>query len=77
MHAYEALRRPATAQVVLTNRKNPPDAILREVYERTGDKPFDDINKVISHEDLEKLSTSYQKIAGYHKETLAMSPAGF
>ncbi|MCJ8024271.1 flavin-dependent oxidoreductase [Shinella yambaruensis] len=76
MHAYEAIRRPATAQVVLTNRKNPPDAILREVYERTGDKPFDDINKVISHEDLEKLSTSYQKIAGYHKENLAMSPAG-
>lgn len=76
MHAYEAVRRPATTQVVLTNRKNPPDAILREVYERTGDEPFDDINKVISHEDLEKLSTSYQKIAGYHKDNFAMSTAG-
>jgi 2-polyprenyl-6-methoxyphenol hydroxylase-like FAD-dependent oxidoreductase len=76
MHAYEVVRRPATAQVVLTNRTSPPDAILREVVERTGDKPFDDINKVISHEDLERLSTSYQKIAGYHKESLATPAAG-
>lgn len=71
MQAYEAVRRPATANVVLTNRKNPPDAILREVFERTGDQPFDDINKVISREELEKLSTSYQKVAGYHRETMA------
>ncbi len=71
MHAYEAVRRPATANVVLTNRKNPPDAILREVFERTGDEPFNNIDDVISHEELEKLSTSYQKVAGYHKETMA------
>ena len=38
--AYEAQRREATPQVVRTNRTTPPDAILREVYLRTGDKPF-------------------------------------
>ncbi|MEZ2126726.1 MULTISPECIES: flavin-dependent oxidoreductase [unclassified Sinorhizobium] len=71
MHAYEEIRRPATAKVVLTNRANPPDAILREVYLRTDDKPFEDINDVISREDLEQLSANYQKIAGYHKDNLA------
>ncbi|MER5916180.1 FAD-dependent monooxygenase [Streptomyces sp. NPDC001982] len=34
--AYESVRRPATAAVVQANRTNPPDAVLREVYERTG-----------------------------------------
>jgi 2-polyprenyl-6-methoxyphenol hydroxylase-like FAD-dependent oxidoreductase len=75
MHAYEAIRRPATAKVVLTNRANPPDAILREVFLRTEDKPFDHIDDVISREDLEQLSTNYQRIAGYHKDNLAV-PAG-
>ena len=40
LSAYEAQRLPATAEVVRMNRTNPPDAILREVFERTGDKPF-------------------------------------
>jgi hypothetical protein len=35
---------------VLANRANPPDAILREVYLRTGDKPFARIEDVISAE---------------------------
>src|SRR5690606_39076468 len=37
---YEAERLPATAKVVLTNRATPPDIILKEVFERTGDQPF-------------------------------------
>ena len=37
---YEALRRPATAQVVRANRVGPPDILLQEVRDRTGDKPF-------------------------------------
>ena len=46
--ATKPQRLPATAEVVLMNRRNPPDAILREVYERTGDKPFARIEDVIS-----------------------------
>ncbi|HEV7930583.1 MAG TPA: FAD-dependent monooxygenase [Nitrosospira sp.] len=46
--AYETKRLESTGKIVRTNRTAPPDAILREVYERTGDKPFDDIDKVIS-----------------------------
>jgi 5-methylphenazine-1-carboxylate 1-monooxygenase len=71
LKAYEATRLPATAKVVLTNRSNPPDAILREVYQRTGDKPFDDIDKVISREELATLSHNYQQVAGYDLRSMA------
>ncbi|HEY3912009.1 MAG TPA: flavin-dependent oxidoreductase [Stellaceae bacterium] len=71
LRAYEEARREATSRVVLTNRTNPPDAILREVYLRTGDKPFDDIDRVISGDELRAISDSYKRVAGYDRETLA------
>ena len=55
---------------MLANRKAPPDAILQEVYRRTGDKPFKNIDDVISREELIALSESYKRVAGYDKERL-------
>jgi hypothetical protein len=55
---------------VLENRTNPPDAILREVYERTGDRPFGRIEEVISSQELAALSERYKQVAGYDKATL-------
>jgi 5-methylphenazine-1-carboxylate 1-monooxygenase len=68
--AYEKQRLEATTRIVLTNRTNPPDAILREVFERTGDQPFGTIDDVISREELVALSEGYKRIAGYSKEAL-------
>lgn len=68
--AYEKQRLEATTRIVLTNRTNPPDAILREVFERTGDRPFKTIEDVISRKELVGLSESYKRIAGYSKEAL-------
>lgn len=70
LRAYEAQRLPATAQVVLTNRTNPPDAILREVYERTGDRPFARIEDVISPAELQGITDNYKRVAGYEKDKL-------
>jgi 2-polyprenyl-6-methoxyphenol hydroxylase-like FAD-dependent oxidoreductase len=70
LKAYEAKRLEPTANVVLENRRNPPDAILREVYERTGDRPFDRIDAVISPDELKALSERYKKVAGYDKASL-------
>lgn len=70
LKAYEAQRLPATANVVLTNRKNPPDAILREVWQRTGDKPFSNIEDVISKQEIMAISDGYKKVAGYDRESL-------
>ena len=61
---YEAQRLAATTQVVLTNRSNPPDAILREVYERSGDKPFERIEDIISEDELARMSESYKRVVG-------------
>src|SRR5258708_394242 len=68
--AYENQRLEATTRIVLTNRTNPPDAILREVFERTGDRPFKTIEDVISRHELVGLSEGYKRIAGYSKEAL-------
>src|SRR5215469_25245 len=68
--AYEQQRLEATTRVVLTNRTNPPDAILREVFERTRDKPFKAIEEVISREELVALSEGYKRVAGYSKDAL-------
>jgi 2-polyprenyl-6-methoxyphenol hydroxylase-like FAD-dependent oxidoreductase len=70
LKAYEAQRLPPTTQVVLTNRQNPPDAILYEVYKRTGDKPFRHIDDVISQVELASLLKRYQRVAGFDREKL-------
>jgi 2-polyprenyl-6-methoxyphenol hydroxylase-like FAD-dependent oxidoreductase len=73
--AYEAVRLPATAKVVLTNRSNPPDTILREVWNRSGGKPFDRIEDLISTAELEGILDSYRKVSGFDRETLRTRPS--
>jgi 2-polyprenyl-6-methoxyphenol hydroxylase-like FAD-dependent oxidoreductase len=68
--AYEKQRLEATTRIVLTNRTNPPDAILREVFQRTHDRPFASIDDVISRDELVALSEGYKRISGYSKEAL-------
>ncbi|HEY2558657.1 MAG TPA: flavin-dependent oxidoreductase [Caldimonas sp.] len=64
---YERIRNPATAQVVLANRSTPPDAILREVHERSGDKPFARIEDVVSREELARIADAYKQVAGLRR----------
>jgi len=68
--SYEKQRLEATTRIVLTNRTNPPDAILREVFQRTHDRPFGAIDDVISREELVALSEGYKRISGYSKDAL-------
>jgi 5-methylphenazine-1-carboxylate 1-monooxygenase len=62
LQAYERARLPATAAVVLANRTNPPDAILREVAQRTGDRPFARIEDVISLDELTAITDGYRAV---------------
>ena len=73
--AYEAVRGPATAKVVLTNRTDPPDAILREVWQRSGGKRFERIEDVISTAELQAISDRYKKVAGFDRESLRTRPS--
>jgi len=70
LQLYEQQRLGPTTQIVLTNRTNPPDAILREVYERSGDKPFARIEDVISATELTAITDNYKRVAGYEKDKL-------
>ena len=70
LQSYEAERLELTSNVVRTNRKDPPDAILREVYLRTGDKPFASIDVVISKDELAAITQGYKRIAGYDRNAL-------
>ena len=67
---YEAERRPATSRVVLTNRSDPPDAILREVWQRSGGRRFERVEDVISQAELAAISDRYKKIAGFDRDSL-------
>jgi 2-polyprenyl-6-methoxyphenol hydroxylase-like FAD-dependent oxidoreductase len=61
---YDRIRNPETAKIVLANRSTPPDAILREVHERSGDKPFARIEDVVSREALARITDAYKQVAG-------------
>lgn len=62
---YEALRRETTAAIVRTNRSTPPDIINIRVEELTGDRPFDDLAKFISQDQLRNMSDEYKRVAGF------------
>jgi 2-polyprenyl-6-methoxyphenol hydroxylase-like FAD-dependent oxidoreductase len=71
LKAYEAMRLKPAYDVVLMNRKDPPDAVLREVHRRTGDKPFGRIEDVISNAELVEILETYKRVAGFDRESLA------
>jgi 2-polyprenyl-6-methoxyphenol hydroxylase-like FAD-dependent oxidoreductase len=65
LKAYEAARSAPAAKVVRTNREHPPDFINIKVEELVGDKPFDNLDKYITQEELRTLSDDYKRIAGF------------
>ena len=68
---YESRRLKAANDLVLMNRANPPDAILREVWKRSGDQPFARIDDVISQAELVAMSEAYKRVAGFERDSLA------
>ncbi len=62
---YETARAAAAAKVVRTNREHPPDFINIKVEELVGDKPFDNLDKYITQDELRALSENYKRIAGF------------
>src|SRR3984957_16397168 len=53
---YESKRLAVASQVVRTNRNHPPDFINIKVEELVGDRPFDDLDKYITQDQLRALS---------------------
>jgi hypothetical protein len=53
--SYDAIRRPATAQLVLMNRANGPEQVM-ELAEERAPQGFDNIHTVIPREELEAIA---------------------
>jgi 2-polyprenyl-6-methoxyphenol hydroxylase-like FAD-dependent oxidoreductase len=62
--AYEAARQPATAQVVVSNRRQGPSEIQTIVEERAPNG-FDAIESVVSDAELAEISARYKRLAGF------------
>ncbi len=69
LKAYEALRREATANIVLTNRQNGPEVVMQIVEERAPNG-FTNLGDIISDKELEEIAVRYKKIAGFDRESL-------
>jgi 2-polyprenyl-6-methoxyphenol hydroxylase-like FAD-dependent oxidoreductase len=65
LKAYEAARAATAAKIVRTNREHPPDFINIRVEELVGDRPFDDLDKFITQDELRALSENYKRVAGF------------
>ena len=61
--AYEAERRPATAEIVLRNRAGGPERVIDEVERRAPDG-FERLEDVIGPAELEEIVTGYQQLSG-------------
>jgi 2-polyprenyl-6-methoxyphenol hydroxylase-like FAD-dependent oxidoreductase len=71
--AYEADRRPATARIVLANRRNGPEQVMQLVHERAP-HGFARIEDVLSRAELEEAASAYKRIAGFDKDELNARP---
>ena len=69
LRRYEAVRLPATAKIVETNRTVPPDFIIMKADELSGGQPFaGSIDDLVSPEELRQISESYKQVAGFSLE---------
>jgi 2-polyprenyl-6-methoxyphenol hydroxylase-like FAD-dependent oxidoreductase len=70
LRAYEDARLAAANAVVLASRSASPDTILRLVHERTGDRPFERVEDVVTSAELTALMEDYKRVAGFEREAL-------
>ena len=65
--AYDAERRPMTAEIVLNNRKGGPERVIDVLEERAPDG-FTDVDAVASHAEREAIVRGYASMAGFARE---------
>ncbi|MBN8901636.1 MAG: flavin-dependent oxidoreductase, partial [Rhodospirillales bacterium] len=70
---YEAERRPATAAIVLANRRNGPEPVMQLVEERAPEG-FARIEDVLSPAELEEAASGYKRLAGFDRDALNARP---
>lgn len=74
LHAYEAIRRPATAALLDATRGDGPDVVLDIAAARAPDG-FADIEAVMPMAERVEISTHYKRLAGFEPATLNARPS--
>ena len=67
--AYESARRPATAELVHSNRRQGPSEI-QTIVEQRAPKGFERIESVLSRDELAEISARYKRLAGFDQATV-------
>jgi 2-polyprenyl-6-methoxyphenol hydroxylase-like FAD-dependent oxidoreductase len=70
LDAYQRLRLPATASIVLANRGNGPEQCMQIAEERAPDG-FQRVEDVFSEGELEGIAARYKAVAGFSKGAVA------
>jgi hypothetical protein len=65
--AYDAERRPMTADIVRNNRRGGPEGVI-DLVEARAPQGFDDVEKVASFAEREAIVRGYASMAGFAKE---------
>jgi hypothetical protein len=66
---YEQARLGPTAAIVLSNRKQGPEAVMQLVEERAPNG-FDRLTDAISDAELEEIASHFKQIAGFDRDWL-------
>lgn len=69
LKAYEEARLEPTANIVMANRKNGPEMVMQIVEDRAPNG-FDNLDDVISQQELQDIANQYKQIAGFDREKL-------
>ncbi|MFG6118075.1 MULTISPECIES: flavin-dependent oxidoreductase [Thalassobacillus] len=69
LRAYEQERLEPTSNIVRTNRQNGPEVVMQIVEERAP-QGFNQLEDVITYEELAGIANKYKKLAGFDRETL-------
>ena len=67
--AYQEARIGPTAAIVRANRNQGPEQVMQLVEERAP-QGFDDLDAVVSRQELEAIAARYKQIAGFDRRTL-------
>jgi 2-polyprenyl-6-methoxyphenol hydroxylase-like FAD-dependent oxidoreductase len=72
--AYDGVRRPATAAVVLSNRRGGPERV-QDIVEERAPNGFANLDDVISLQEMEEIIGGYKRITGADRDALNQRPS--
>jgi 2-polyprenyl-6-methoxyphenol hydroxylase-like FAD-dependent oxidoreductase len=76
LEQYEGARREFVNRIVIANRGEGPEVVRRIVEERSGGKPFEDIETIFPLKECEAIFLEYHRMAGMQRPDDA-GPVGF